>query len=192
MLSGCAMTQTQKPYTYWGCAIGALAGGGAGALAASNTNARKYQIGVPVGVAAGGILGCSVGYAMAPAEAPPRPPPPRKIVPMGMHFAFDKSVIRDVDKPVLDEAVETLKANPNAKIYVNGYCEAIARMRYNQKLSERRADAVAAYLEDNGIPSSQLIPRTFGKTHFVTPNNTADGPEPARRTGSRGPAVAAH
>jgi OOP family OmpA-OmpF porin len=81
---------------------------------------------------------------------------------------------------VLD-AAETLKANPNAKIYVNGYCDAIGRMRYNQKFSERRADAVAAYLEDKGIPSSQLIPRRFGKTHFVAPNNTADSRAQDRR-----------
>jgi OOP family OmpA-OmpF porin len=98
-----------------------------------------------------------------------------------VHFDFDKSIIRDVDKPVLDEAAETLKGNPNAKIYVNGYCDAIGGMRYNQGLSERRANAVAAYLEDKGIPSSQLIPQGFGKTHFVAPNDTADGRAQNRR-----------
>jgi OOP family OmpA-OmpF porin len=81
---------------------------------------------------------------------------------------------------VLD-AAERLKANLNAKIYVNGYCDVIGRMRYNQKFPERRADAVAAYLEDKGIPSSQLIPQGFGKTHFVAPNNTADGRAQNRR-----------
>src|ERR1700730_7900215 len=118
-----------------------------------------------------------------PPPPPPSPPPPvaQKIVLRGVHFNFDKAIIRDVDKPVLDEAAETLKANPNAKIYVNGYCDAIGGMRYNQGLSERRANAVAAYLEDKGIPSSQLIPRGFGKTHFVAPNDTADGRAQNRR-----------
>jgi len=99
----------------------------------------------------------------------------------GVHFNFDKSFIREVDKPVLDEAAETLKANPNVKIYVNGYCDAIGGVRYNLKLSQRRAESVAAYLEDKGIPASQLIPQGFGKTHFVASNKTKDGRAQNRR-----------
>jgi OOP family OmpA-OmpF porin len=98
-----------------------------------------------------------------------------------VHFNFDKAIIREVDKPVLDEAAETLKANPNVKIYVNGYCDAIGTVKYNLKLSQRRADAVAAYLEDKGIPSSQLIPQGFGKTHFVATNSTSAGRAQNRR-----------
>jgi outer membrane protein OmpA-like peptidoglycan-associated protein len=40
----------------------------------------------------------------------------------GVHFDFNKSFVREVDKPVLDEAAETLKGNPNVKVDVNGYC----------------------------------------------------------------------
>jgi OOP family OmpA-OmpF porin len=98
-----------------------------------------------------------------------------------VHFDFDKSVIRDVDKPVLDEAAETLKANPNVKIEVNGYCDSIGTVPYNLKLSQRRSEAVAAYLEDKGIPAAQLIPQGFGKTHFVATNRTAEGRAQNRR-----------
>jgi outer membrane protein OmpA-like peptidoglycan-associated protein len=48
-------------------------------------------------------------------------------------------------------------------------------------LSQRRAEAVAGYLEDKGIPSSQLIPQGFGKTHFVATNSTAEGRAENRR-----------
>jgi OmpA-OmpF porin, OOP family len=82
---------------------------------------------------------------------------------------------------VLDEAAETLKANPNVKVYVNGYCDAIGRRAYNLKLSQRRAEAVAGYLEDKGIPASQLIPQGFGKTNFVATNRTAVGRAENRR-----------
>ena len=99
----------------------------------------------------------------------------------GVHFDFDKSFIREVDKPVLDEAAETLKANPNVKIYVNGYCDAIGTVEYNQKLSERRSQSVAAYLEDKGIPGAQLVPQGFGKTHFVATNRTREGRAENRR-----------
>ena len=90
-------------------------------------------------------------------------------------------MIRPVDRPVLDEAAETLKANPNVKVYVNGYCDAIGKYGYNLKLSQRRAESVSAYLEDKGIPSSQLIPQGFGKTHFVATNRTAVGRAQNRR-----------
>jgi len=98
-----------------------------------------------------------------------------------VHFDFDKSVIRPVDQPVLDEASDTLKANPSVKIYVNGYCDAIGTMPYNQKLSERRSESVATYLEDKGIPSAQLVPQGFGKTNFVATNKTREGRAENRR-----------
>jgi OOP family OmpA-OmpF porin len=98
-----------------------------------------------------------------------------------VHFNFDKSFIREVDKPVLDEAAETLKANPNVKVYVNGYCDAIGSSAYNLKLSQRRAEAVTTYLEDKGIPADQLVPQGFGKTNFVATNKTAEGRAENRR-----------
>jgi OOP family OmpA-OmpF porin len=67
------------------------------------------------------------------------------------------------------------------KVYVNGYCDAIGTRAYNLKLSHRRAEAVSAYLEDSGIPASQLIPQGFGKTHFVATNRTAAGRAQNRR-----------
>ena len=70
----------------------------------------------------------------------------------GVHFDFNKSKIRPGDAAILDEAVEILKAHPDVNIYVDGYCDAIGSEEYNLKLSQRRADAVAKYLEDHGHP----------------------------------------
>ena len=99
----------------------------------------------------------------------------------GVHFDFDKSFIREVDKPVLDEAAETLKANPNVKLNVNGYCDAIGSSQYNLRLSQRRAESVTTYLEDKGIPADQLVAQGFGKTNFVATNKTAEGRAENRR-----------
>jgi OOP family OmpA-OmpF porin len=98
-----------------------------------------------------------------------------------VHFDFDKANIRPEDAAILDEAVDVLKQNPNVTIDVNGYCDAIGTVRYNQRLSERRANAVAMYLEDHGIDSKRLIPQGFGKTDFVATNKTADGRAQNRR-----------
>ena len=99
----------------------------------------------------------------------------------GVHFDFNRSIIRPGDAAVLDEAATTLKANPNVTINVNGYCDAIGSEAYNLKLSDRRADAVVDYLVKAGIPSSQLVPHGYGKTDFVAPNDTAEGRAQNRR-----------
>lgn len=99
----------------------------------------------------------------------------------GVHFDFNKSNIRPGDAAVLDEAATTLKANPNVTVNVNGYCDAIGGVEYNIKLSERRADAVADYLEQQGIPASRLITHGYGKTDFVATNDTAEGRAQNRR-----------
>ena len=99
----------------------------------------------------------------------------------GVHFDFNKANIRRGDSAILDEAIEILKAHPNVVINVDGYCDAIGGEEYNLKLSQRRAAAVAKYLEDGGIAASRLIPRGFGKTNFVAPNDTDEGRAQNRR-----------
>ncbi len=99
----------------------------------------------------------------------------------GVHFDFNKARIRPGDAAVLDEAVSTLKANPNVTVNVNGYCDAIGSEGYNLKLSDRRANAVVNYLVNAGIPSSQLIPHGYGKTNFVATNDTPEGRAENRR-----------
>ncbi len=99
----------------------------------------------------------------------------------GVHFDFDKSNIRPGDAAVLDEAVATLRANPNVAIDVNGYCDAIGGVEYNLKLSDRRSNSVVDYLVKSGIPESRLVPHGFGKTDFVATNDTAEGRAQNRR-----------
>jgi OOP family OmpA-OmpF porin len=197
--SGCSsLSPEQRQGCLIGAGIGALVGGGIGAAGAAGPghgDSEAYAIGVPVGVVGGAIIGAAMGcFAVRPKPVPPPPPPapppppeqppapaPEKIILRGVHFDFNKARIRSADRPVLDEAADTLKANPNLKVYVNGYCDAVGSGKYNLRLSQRRADAVAMYLEDRGIPASQLIPQGFGKTKFVATNSTAEGRAENRR-----------
>jgi len=119
-----------------------------------------------------------------PARHPPAPPPMvtgEKVVLRGIHFDFNKSVVRPGDAAVLDEDVSKLKANPNMTVYVNGYCDAIGSEEYNLKLSDRRSNAVVDYMVKAGISSSQLIPHGYGKTNFVATNDTEEGRAQNRR-----------
>jgi OmpA-OmpF porin, OOP family len=119
---------------------------------------------------------------VAAAPPPPPPPPPKeKLVLRGVHFDFNKSNIRRGDAAVLDEAAAALKANPGVTVNVNGYCDAIGSVKYNQRLSERRAASVVRYLVKAGIPENQLVPHGYGKTDFVATNDTAEGRAQNRR-----------
>jgi outer membrane protein OmpA-like peptidoglycan-associated protein len=111
----------------------------------------------------------------------PLPPPKGKIVLRGVHFEFNKYNIRPVDAAVLDEAAATLKDNPNMVVDVNGYCDSIGSAEYNLNLSDRRARAVADYLEKDGIPADKLVPHGYGKTNFVATNRTKEGRAQNRR-----------
>ena len=104
-----------------------------------------------------------------------------KLILRGVHFDFNKAIIRPGDAAVLDEVASILKANPNVTVDVNGYCDAIGSVEYNLRLSERRADAVVDYLVNAGIPASRLIPHGYGKTNFVAPNDTPEGRAQNRR-----------
>ncbi len=141
---------------------------------------------------AGAIIGGTAPVkAPCPACPPPPPPPPpppakifippKRIVLRGVHFDFNKYDIRADSEPILDEAGRILKDNPDLVIHVDGYCDIIGSEEYNQRLSERRADAVAHYLEAHGISRSRLITRGFGKTNFIASNDTDEGRAQNRR-----------
>ena len=198
LLSRCAMSPGKQDAIMLGAATGGLIGGAMGCGAAGivdASNAEAFEIGCPTGVALGGIVGGVVGavtYWEPVATAQPTtvtPPPPllpppapsERVVLRGVHFDFNKANIRADAVPILDEAASLLSKHPNVTINVNGYCDAIGSDAYNLKLSQRRAAAVANYLEDKGIRSNRLIAHGYGKTHFVASNATAAGRAENRR-----------
>ncbi len=97
-----------------------------------------------------------------PAPAPPAPAPaaaPLKDV----FFDFDKSNIRDDQKPALNEDVAWLKANARVKITVEGHCDERGTSEYNLGLGERRSKAVKDYLVAAGIPADRVATISYGK-----------------------------
>ncbi|MGH7790148.1 MAG: OmpA family protein [Candidatus Binatia bacterium] len=115
------------------------------------------------------------------AIAPPPPPIKKKIVLRGVNFDFDKYNIRPDAVPILDEAARTLKESGDITVTVDGYTDSIGSAEYNQRLSERRANAVREYLERQGVNGSRMTARGFGKTNPVASNETAEGRAQNRR-----------
>jgi len=74
-----------------------------------------------------------------------------------IHFNFDKSTLTPEAKRLLKKNIQLLKDNPETQVRIAGYTSASGTEAYNQKLSERRASAVKAYLINEGIISRDRL-----------------------------------
>ena len=74
-----------------------------------------------------------------------------------IHFDFDKSTLKPEAQTILKRNIQVLKENPKAQVRIAGYTSASGTDDYNQKLSERRADAVKGYLINEGLISSDRL-----------------------------------
>lgn len=104
--------------------------------------------------------------APPPAPAPVEPPPPaprfqKVTLEATKLFAFDKAEVI-TPAPQLDEIAAALQADPSVtNVEITGYTDRLGSESYNQKLSERRANAVRDYLIGKGIDGNRL--RAVGK-----------------------------
>src|SRR5262245_8690049 len=74
-----------------------------------------------------------------------------------------------------------LLAHPELKVQVEGHTDSVGDDEYNQRLSENRADSVRGYLVAQGIASSAVTTKGFGRSQPVAPNDTAVGRQQNRR-----------
>ena len=81
-------------------------------------------------------------------------------------FEFNKATLTSDAKKTLDsEVVAKLKDFGQIRyINVNGHADRLGSAQYNQRLSEKRADAVRAYLVSKGTDAAQVETFGFGKT----------------------------
>ncbi|NCA81950.1 MAG: OmpA family protein [Opitutae bacterium] len=102
-----------------------------------------------------------------------------------IEFDYDKSFIRPQYYADLEPVVKVLRRDPGATVRVEGHADKRKRStrEYNQKLSERRAKAVADYLvEKSGIPASQVTAAGYGFDRPVALNDTEENMQRNRRT----------
>ncbi len=92
-----------------------------------------------------------------------------------VHFDFDKQNIKKIYVPVLDQHVAYLKEHPELPVIVEGHTDYMGTDEYNQKLSERRADAVRRYLVEKGIVSSRIQVMGYSEYQPIADNKTSDG-----------------
>ena len=108
-----------------------------------------------------------------PAPPPPPPPPPPQVQKITLAskalFDFDKAVLKPEGKAAIDS--EIISKLPGVQklelVLVTGHTDPIGTQAYNQKLSERRADAVRDYLVSKGVPKDKIETLGMGKTQPI-------------------------
>jgi OOP family OmpA-OmpF porin len=91
-------------------------------------------------------------------------------------FDFDKAVLKAAGKAGLDKLTNEINGVDYETVLVTGHTDRIGSNQYNQKLSERRANAVKAYLISKGIPDSRITSAGLGETQPVTKAGECNGP----------------
>jgi peptidoglycan-associated lipoprotein len=79
-------------------------------------------------------------------------------------FDFDRFQIRQDAVPVLDANARWISANANKTALIEGHCDERGTLAYNLVLGEKRARAAKKYLQDLGVPASQLQITSYGET----------------------------
>jgi outer membrane protein OmpA-like peptidoglycan-associated protein len=89
-------------------------------------------------------------------------------------FDFDKANLRKEATPELEKVAAVLKEYPKATARIDGHADGKGDAAYNQKLSERRAEAVRRWFEKEGV-KTKMSAKGWGKTKPVAPNTRPDG-----------------
>lgn len=91
-------------------------------------------------------------------------------------FDFNKAEIKPESYRGLDEAAQILKDNPKIFVEIQGHTDNVGSDAHNQKLSERRAQAVANYfISQHGIDTKRLRVKGFGESKPIASNETEEG-----------------
>jgi outer membrane protein OmpA-like peptidoglycan-associated protein len=109
----------------------------------------------------------SVPYTPPPVQAP--------AVPHSylVFFDFNKSDLTPQATQIVDQAAKNAETTKVTQLTVTGHTDTVGSDAYNMRLSRRRAESVAAQLEKDGIPSSEIEIVAKGKRDLLVP--TADG-----------------
>ncbi len=97
-----------------------------------------------------------------------------------VNFAFDSAALTKKYYAAVKMFVKNINQD-GITINVDGYTDDIGTEAYNMKLSMQRAEAVADYLEDNGVDRNNIVTRGHGKNDFVADNETEEGRAKNRR-----------
>ncbi|MFP4070454.1 MAG: OmpA family protein [Desulfovibrionales bacterium] len=194
-IAGCSTT---NPYTgerqtsraAIGTGIGAAGGAIAGAVIGGGDWRKRALLGAGIGALAGG----SVGYYMDVQEAKLREQLQGTGVsvtrngdqimlnmPGNVTFETDSAAINPQFFDVLNSVALVIDEYKKTYVDILGHTDSTGSDAYNQQLSQRRAESVAAYLRSQGVLPERILTRGFGESKPIASNETAAGRAQNRR-----------
>jgi OOP family OmpA-OmpF porin len=136
--------------------------------------------------------------------APPPPPPPveqpapkeemkpeaqaepeileKGRITLNVQFDTGKAIIKKTSYKDIDKLVDVMKQYPDLNVTIEGHTDNVGKAAGNKKLSQKRADAVKAYMVKSGIESNRITAKGYGMTVPIADNKTEDGRAQNRRT----------
>jgi outer membrane protein OmpA-like peptidoglycan-associated protein len=98
-----------------------------------------------------------------------------------INFDTGKSTIKPESKPIINQIVEMMKANPGLKIGVEGHTDNVGNPKSNKTLSDERAKSVVAAIAAQGIDTKRLSAAGYGQDKPIADNKTEEGKAKNRR-----------
>ena len=99
----------------------------------------------------------------------------------GVNFETGSDTIAAESESVLAGVVEAMNRNGDVIVEVAGYTDDRGESNYNQSLSQKRAEAVKAYLQSSGIAADRMTAKGYGEESPIADNSTAEGRAKNRR-----------
>ena len=184
-----------------GVAVGAAGGAVIGGVIGNNVgNGKNTALGAILGAAIGGVAGGIIGNKMDKQAEKIKTEIPGATVErvgegisitfdeknpdgtvMGVYFATNQSVITSNSKLALTKLRKIFAEYPDTDILIEGHTDDVGKDAYNLSLSQRRAEAVAAYLVANGVAKTRITTKWYGEAQPKSDNTTKDGQALNRR-----------
>jgi len=172
--------------------IGAAAGAAVGLITGDSSMERKKR--ALVGAGLGALAGAGVGTYQDRQEAALRKELESTGVsvtrsgdnitlnmPGNITFRTDSADLNASFFEVLNSVAKVVNQFEQTVIEVAGHTDSTGSDQYNQQLSQRRAEAVAAYLKTRSVRGDRIITVGAGESHPVASNDTAEGRQRNRR-----------
>jgi outer membrane protein OmpA-like peptidoglycan-associated protein len=190
-ISGC---KTMNPYTGEEEHSNALVYGAGAALVCGLIGATKNSKSARNAAAGCGLIGAGIGAYMDAQETELREELQgsgvqvkrdgdkiKLIMPGNITFDSNRYDLKTEFHQVLTSVSKVLFKYKDTKLVVSGHTDSSGKKQYNQMLSEKRADAVGAYLISQSIPANRVESHGYADDYPVASNDTADGKAQNRR-----------
>lgn len=190
LAAACISSEDPNKRTKQGAAVGAAAGAVLGTIV-GHQNDEKGE-GAVIGAAAGAGIGALIGRKMdkqqqelEQIEGVEVTRPAEDRIDVTIHnevlFDVDSASLRPRAKSELDKLAEVFRKYPDTTLRIEGHADSTGSYAHNQRLSDRRAEAVRNYLELQGVRDARIDAIGYGESEPRASNATEEGRQLNRR-----------